>query len=71
VNKDDAPLAEVLDTLGREHVVVPLPREAGLDEALGSQALHGLDNLEVGHIELLMLRRVEVLLGDENALCGW
>ena len=29
-----APFSEVLNTLGGEDVVIPLPRELGLDEAL-------------------------------------
>jgi hypothetical protein len=58
----DAPLAEVLDALRGEDIVVPLPRELGLDEALGGEALEGLDHLQIRHIQLLMLRRVEVFL---------
>ena len=64
----NAPLAEVVNALGGEDVVVPLPRELGLHEALGGEALHGLDDLEVGDIKILVLRRVEVLLGDQNTL---
>ena len=33
------PLAEVVETLGGEGVVVVLPREAGLDVAAGGQRL--------------------------------
>lgn len=62
------PFAEELETLVGEGVVVVLPRELGLDEALGGQALHSLDNLEVGDIEILMLGRIEVLFGDQNTL---
>jgi hypothetical protein len=36
------PLAEVVETLGGEGVVVPLPAEAGLDEAAGGQGLASL-----------------------------
>jgi hypothetical protein len=36
------PLAEVVETLGGEGVVVPLPAEAGLDEAAGGQRLASL-----------------------------
>ena len=64
----NAPLAEVVNALGGEDVVVPLPGELGLDEALGGQALHSLDDLEVRHIELLVLGGVVVLLGDQHAL---
>jgi hypothetical protein len=65
----NAPFTEVLDALRSEDVVVPLPREAGLDETLRGQALHSLNDLKVGNIELLVLRRIVVLLRDENALC--
>ena len=63
-----APLAEVLNTLGGENVVVPLPRELGLHVALGSEALQSLDHLEVGDVKLFVLRRIVVLLGDQNTL---
>ena len=66
----NAPLAEVLDTLGGEDVVVPLPGELSLHETLGRKALHGLDDLEVGNIEFFVLRRVVVLLGYQNTLCA-
>ena len=39
------PLAEVVKTLGGEGVVVPLPRELGLEVAAGSQGLASLDDL--------------------------
>lgn len=63
------PLAEVLNTLVGEGVVVVLPRELGLDVASRGQRLHGLDDVEVLGVDVLMLRLVEVLLGDKNALC--
>ena len=63
-----APLAEVLDTLRGEDVVIPLPGELGLHKSLGRKALHGLDDLQVGDIELLVLRCVVVLLGDQDTL---
>lgn len=63
-----APLAEEVNALGGENVVVPLPGELGLHEALGGKALHGLDDLKVRHIELLVLGGVVVLLGDQHAL---
>jgi hypothetical protein len=46
-----------------------VPAELGLDEALGSQGLSSLDDLEVGDVELDMLGRIEVLLSDKHALC--
>ena len=65
-----APFTEVLDALRGERVVVPLPRELGLDVALRREALQRLDHLQVRDVEVLVLRRVVVLLRDENALCG-
>ena len=64
----DAPLAEVVNALGGEDVVVPLPGELSLHKTLGSEALHGLDDFEVRHIELFMLGGVVVLLGDQDTL---
>jgi hypothetical protein len=40
------PLAQVVQTLGGEGVVVVLPREAGLDETAGVKRLESLDDLE-------------------------
>lgn len=63
-----APFTEVLNALGGENVVVPLPRELSLHVALGGKALQGLDNLEVGDVKLFVLRRIVILLGDQNTL---
>lgn len=62
------PLPEIFNTFRSQNVVIPLPRELGLNEAPGGQALHGLDNLKVGDIKLFMLRRIVVFLGDQNTL---
>jgi len=63
------PLAEVGETLVGEGVVVPLPRELGLDESLGSEGLHALDDLEVSDAgEVRVGREVEVLGGDKDTL---
>lgn len=43
---DVKPLAEVVETLGGEGVVVVLPREAGLQVAPGGEGLASLDDLE-------------------------
>lgn len=40
------PFAEVVETLGGEGVVVPLPGELGLEEAAGGERLASLDDLE-------------------------
>jgi len=62
-------LSEVVQTLGGEGVVVPLPRELGLDVSLGSQGLHGLDDLQVSDLgEVGVGRSVKVLFGDHDAL---
>jgi hypothetical protein len=63
------PLAEVSETLVGEGVVVPLPRELGLDVALRGERLHGLDDLKVGDGgEVGVGGAVELLGGDEDAL---
>jgi len=64
------PLAEVVETLGGEGVVVVLPREAGLDVAAAGQRLASLDDVKVLGVDVAVLGKVEVLLSDENALCG-
>jgi hypothetical protein len=80
------PLAEVVETLRGEGVVVVLPWEAGLDVAARGQRLawkelentHGrgrkiltsLDDVKVLGVDVAVLGEVEVLLCDENALCG-
>lgn len=58
--------SQELDTLFSQGVVVVLPRELGLDVTLGSQRLQSLDNVQVLGVNLLVLRLVEVLLGDNN-----
>lgn len=47
------PLAEVVETLGGEGVVVVLPRELGLDVAAGGQRLASLDDIEVADAGLV------------------
>lgn len=62
-------LSEVGETLVGEGVVVPLPRELGLDVALGGQGLHGLDDLEVSDRgDRWVGWLVEVLGGDKDTL---
>ena len=67
---ENVPLAKVINALGGEDVVVPLPRELRLHETLGGKALHGLDDLEVRHIELFVLGGIVVLLGYKDTLCA-
>jgi len=63
------PFTEVGETLVGEGVVVPLPRELGLDESLGGEGLHALDNLEVSDGGKVRVgREVEVLGGDKDTL---
>ena len=62
------PLAEVVEALGGEGVVVPLPAELGLEEAARGEGLAGLDDVEVLGVDFAVLGLVEVLLGDEDAL---
>ena len=65
----DVPFTEVFDAFRGEYIVIPLPRELCLDEALGSQALHGLDNLQIRYFDFFMFRRVIILLGNKDTLC--
>lgn len=61
------PVTEVVNTLIGERVVVVLPHELGLDETLGVEGLHGLNDVEVLDVQVLM-DGLEVLLGDTDAL---
>jgi hypothetical protein len=68
--ENQADLSQVVQTLGSEGVVVPLPRELGLDVTLGGQGLHGLDDLQVADVgDVSVSGSVEVLLSNENTLC--
>lgn len=51
-------------------VVVPLPGELGLEVTARGQGLAGLDDIEVLGVNVAVLGLVEVLLCDENTLCG-
>ena len=62
------PFTEVVETLGGEGVVVVLPGELSLDVSAGVQGLKGLDNEEVLGVDVGVLRKVEVLLRDEDTL---
>lgn len=62
------PLAQVVETLGGEGVVVVLPRELGLDVAARRQRLQRLDDEQVLRVNIRVLGQVVVLLGDEHAL---
>lgn len=62
------PLAEVVETLGGQGVVVVLPRELSLDIAARVERLHSLDNEQVLGVDIGVLGKVEVLLGDEDTL---
>lgn len=62
-------VSKELHTLVSQGVVVPLPRELGLDVTLRGQRLHGLDHVQVLGVDLLVARLVEVLLSNNNTLC--
>lgn len=62
------PFAKVVETLGGQGVVVVLPRELGLDIAARVERLQSLDNEQVLGVDIRVLGKVEVLLGDENTL---
>jgi hypothetical protein len=62
------PVSEVLNTRVGESVVVVLPRESGLNVALGGQRLKSLDDVEVSGVNFLVDSLVVVLLGNNNTL---
>lgn len=62
------PFAEVVEALGGQGVVVPLPGELGLDIAAGVERLASLDDEEVLGINVGVLREVEVLGSHEHTL---
>jgi len=62
------PFAKVVETLGGQGVVVVLPRELGLDIAARVERLQSLDNEQVLGVDIGVLGKVEVLLGDEDTL---
>ena len=87
LGREVEPFAEVVETLRGEGVVVPLPREAGLEVTARGQrlacwllepdgvaeqlvVLTSLDNVKVLSVDLAVLGKVEVLLSNENSLCG-
>ena len=62
------PLAQVVETLWGEGVVVVLPRELGLDVTTGGKRLAGLDDVQVLGVDVVVLWKVVVLLGDQDTL---
>lgn len=60
IGSRNAPFTEILNALGGEDIVIPLPGELCLDVSLGGQTLKSLDDLEVRDIEFFVLRRIEV-----------
>lgn len=61
----------MLKTLVGQGVVVVLPRELGLDETAGCEGLHGLDDFEIWHFEVVVFWGIVILLGDHHALCKY
>jgi len=55
------PLAEVVETLWGEGVVVVLPRELGLDITTGGEGLESLDHVEVLGVNVWVLWEIVVL----------
>ena len=62
------PLAQIVETLGGEGVVVPLPAELGLEETTRGKRLARLDHEEVLGVNVVVLGLVEVLLRNEYTL---
>lgn len=62
------PFAEVVEALGGQGVVVVLPRELSLDIAAGVERLASLDDEQVLGVDIGVLGKVEVLLGNEDTL---
>jgi len=60
------PLPQIIQTLGSQGVVVPLPAELRLEVAARGQGLAGLDDVEVLGLDLVVLGQVEVLLRDAD-----
>jgi hypothetical protein len=63
------PFTEVVESLGGQRVVVPLPGEPRLEVPSRGQRLAGFDDVEVLGVNFAVLRQVEVFFGDEDALC--
>eukprot|EP00212_Chloropicon_laureae_P009263 CAMPEP_0197492798 /NCGR_PEP_ID=MMETSP1311-20131121/15151_1 /TAXON_ID=464262 /ORGANISM="Genus nov. species nov., Strain RCC856" /LENGTH=180 /DNA_ID=CAMNT_0043037905 /DNA_START=141 /DNA_END=683 /DNA_ORIENTATION=+ len=61
-------LPQVLDALVGQEPVVVSPGELLGDELLRLEALHELDDLEVGHVDHGVLWKVEVLLSVQDSL---
>lgn len=64
------PLAEIVYPGVCQGVVVVLPGKLGLDVSSRIERLEGLDNKDILSVDILMLREVEVLLGNKNTLCN-
>jgi hypothetical protein len=45
-----------------------LPRELSLDETLGGQRLHNLDDFKVRNVEISVLGKVIILRGDQSTV---
>lgn len=68
LSREVKPFAEVVETLGGQSVVVPLPRELGLDIAARVEGLESLDDEEVLGVDIGVLGEVEVLGSHEHTL---
>lgn len=62
------PLAEVVEALWGEGVVVVLPRELGLDVTTGGKGLESLDHEEVLGVNIWVLWEIVILSANGHTL---
>lgn len=61
-------LSQILNTSVGQGIIVVLPRELSFDVTLGSQRLQSFDDIQVLGVDLIVLRLVEVLFGNNDTL---
>ena len=66
--RESEELAQVLNTLVIEDVVVPAPAELGGDKVPGSQRLEKHEDLEVLNLSIVVFLLGEILLDDHDSI---